>query len=713
MYLKELKLWNYRKYGSDKPIRSGEILREPNLVLEFQRGFNLLVGENDSGKTAIIDAIKLILGTNSNRNKEYLEIEDFHQFLEGDDIKTSVKLRIECLFCFNSDDEAKNFLEWAHFDTNDEYTLRLFLETEQVDGEQIMSPNVKGGIDEDGATLDAGARELLKATYLKPLRDAKTELTAKRNSRLSQIFSSHKLAKIEHDTATRKRLKHPLEEIFLTANTGVGDFFTEPGTKESSQQEEAEDMIKVLNKTLQEFFGDGSVKSKVKISESTLKSILEKLELVLERTNAGLGSHNLLFIAIELILLEKDDDYTGLHLALIEEIEAHLHPQAQMRMIEYLQSECDTKSIQMLVTTHSTSLASKVDLKNLIICNSNWAYPMGKNYTKLEEGDYPFLERFLDTTKANLFFAKGVLLVEGDAENLLIPTFAKIVGKDLTRSGVSIVNLGNTAFKRYSRIFLRKTGKQMGIPVSVITDLDVKPVIFYSDNESAKPKMIKIDEGIIKKFTSQNSKAVLNEGELKGEYETMEAVKKKVTMTVTKQKTAALNFFIKKNLKEGVPINIDTDDKIKEYKAKAKVQKNLSEDNVHFFLAENWTLEYELALSRFKKVFYMAVLMAKHNPDTFDTDAIDDCMKKALDNIKEWKKNSKTDEEIAYEIYWIEMMKKGKNSLSKAIVAQYFAQILEINTKKDQKTRNNAKEIIETDSHLKYLFDAINYVVKP
>ena len=66
------------------------------------------------------------------------------------------------------------------------------------------------------------------------------------------------------------------------------------------------------------------------------------------------------------------------------------------------------------------------------------------------------LERFLDSTKANLFFAKGVIFVEGDAENILMPVIAKIIGMPLEKYGVSIVNVGSLAFLRYANIFKRK-----------------------------------------------------------------------------------------------------------------------------------------------------------------------------------------------------------------------------------------------------------------
>ena len=102
-------------------------------------------------------------------------------------------------------------------------------------------------------------------------------------------------------------------------------------------------------------------------------------------------------------------------------------------------------------------------------------YDLAEGQTGLQKGDYLFLQRFLDSTKANLFFAKGIIMVEGDAENILIPVVADILGYPLEKYGISVVNVGSTAFLRYSGIMVRKDGTDIGIPVSVITDCDVRP----------------------------------------------------------------------------------------------------------------------------------------------------------------------------------------------------------------------------------------------
>ena len=107
---------------------------------------------------------------------------------------------------------------------------------------------------------------------------------------------------------------------------------------------------------------------------------------------------------------------------------------------------------------------------------------MGSEYTELQEEDYRFLERFIDVTKSNLFFSEWIIFVEWRAEEIILPTLAKILTQleilkkwNLTENQVSIVNIGHTNFKRYKKIFERKDQKNIWKNIAIITDLDIPP----------------------------------------------------------------------------------------------------------------------------------------------------------------------------------------------------------------------------------------------
>ena len=399
MYISNIKLWNFRKFGS-----SGEIdITKPNLDLDFNSGLNVIIGENDSGKTAIIDAIKLVLKTHS---YDYIKPEEKDFYIEQDEF------RIELIIKFSQEseaEEAKHFTEyltWEGIGNDARPLLKLMYHVKRKES-KIMPVDVKAGSDNEGYSLSADAREYLKATYLKPLRDAENELIAKRNSRLSQILLGHHSFRQTNENHVLllvfQTLKNDLEKYFKGEEINV----EQAGQPERTtrKEQDGKQIKDKIDSHIKSFFG-ARYESFFEAVPNNMKSILEKLTLVLQKEqNPGLGTLNRLFMAAELLHL-SNDTWTGMRLGLVEELEAHLHPQAQMQVIEALQKQ---DKIQLILTTHSPNLASKIKLENLIICNHGKAFPMGPSYTMLEEDNYVFLEKFLDTTKANLFFAKGVI----------------------------------------------------------------------------------------------------------------------------------------------------------------------------------------------------------------------------------------------------------------------------------------------------------------
>ena len=181
MIISKLELYNYRKFKSENG--------SPGLSITFHHGLNALIGENDAGKSAIVDAIKTVLLTQSN---EYIRVTDDDFYTDRN--FTASDLRIDITLSDFTDNEAKNFVEYLEFEKKGEpsniaYFLHLHYHAWK-EGSRIYY-ELKVGKADDGVALDGKARDLLKTVYLKPLRDAEHEMAHGRNSRISQILINH------------------------------------------------------------------------------------------------------------------------------------------------------------------------------------------------------------------------------------------------------------------------------------------------------------------------------------------------------------------------------------------------------------------------------------------------------------------------------------------------------------------------------------------
>lgn len=459
MYISELRLENFRKYK--------------NVNINFNEGLNIIVGENNSGKTAIIDAIRILLGTQGNEFYR-IEREDFY-YNNG---KYENEFKIVCYIRGINEKEGGMFLEFLSFEEkkdecgNMEYSPYIKIETiAKYKDNKIFFDTFIGDIKDDiGYRIPGEIKEFFKVVFLKPLRDAENQMVAKKNSRLAQILLNFDSDILKDDE------NNELVEIIKEANESLKLKTNEIKIKPIGQENEIS-IIELINDFIGQMnAGDAQSNSNFKIKDNSLKEILERISIEFDSPKEGLGIENLLFTAVEFLLL-KNSSYFGLKTVLIEEIEAHLHPQTQLNLINYLTDNYSKKEHgQIIMTTHSPNITSKANIENLLICKDNNVYNMGEKYTNLEKGDYKFLSRFLDVTKADLFFAKKLIFVEGDAENLLIPVLAKIIlGETLESQGISVINVGNTAFLRYSRIFQRKEENEFfNIKIAIITDLDVR-----------------------------------------------------------------------------------------------------------------------------------------------------------------------------------------------------------------------------------------------
>lgn len=464
MYVSEIGAQGFRCFGPDNPLK-----------LKLRQGLNILAGPNDAGKTAIIDALRFVLWT---RGDDYLRLEpgDFHVAANG---RRSEELLICCTFDGLSPDEQARFMEWC---SNEGGTLRLYVclratLRKLAGGGYTAITQYRAGVTGEGLPLDGDLREYLKSTYLRPLRDAERELRSGRRSRLSRILGALPQMAAQTDP-TPPGGEPTLIDTMRQADEDLEANMAVQGIQNSVNTSYLEELS---------FAGDPLSATLGLGAKGSFDQLLERLELYLdpppgqaERLARGLGYNNLLFMAAELLLLQSHPDQVPF--LLIEEPEAHLHPQHQTLFMRALEARTAPvpedqpgQQVQVLLSTHSPQLAAGADLDAMVMVIGAKTYPLAKGSTRLEDEDYDFLKRFLDATKANLFFARGLIVVEGDAENILLPAIARKIGRSLGKHGVSIVKVGHRGLYRYSRILQPLAGPAMPVPVALLSDRDIPP----------------------------------------------------------------------------------------------------------------------------------------------------------------------------------------------------------------------------------------------
>jgi len=657
MYLSKVIIENFRCFdGGDNRFE-----------MSLQPGLTALVGENDSGKTAVIDALRFALGT-TDQEWNRLEDSDFHADA------SSREIRIICKFEKLSTRDKRAFVEYLTYDTDSNNEPVLYVNWTAKDtgeirrGRPYRRTEVRSGKKGDGPQFDTNARDLLRATYLRPLRDAEEALSAGRGSRLAQVLQHSNMIKEGEEHDIKVPLKVPDHNLSILGVAKLIDELLREQKAVKKTCEQVDTQLKEL--TLRA----DPIASIIKISgadapdDIRIRQMLEKLDLALGGDGKpGLGSNNLLFMACELLLLAEDE---GNKLLLIEEPEAHLHAQRQLRAMKFLQEQAKSKGVQVIITTHSPNLASAIDLNNIVMIHSKRAFSMATGQTALEQSDYRFLQRFLDVTKANLFFARGVMIVEGDAENILLPTVARLIGRDFTEHGVSVVNVGGVGLRRYARIFQRSdvnADGRLDIPVACVTDMDVMP--------DCAPVILG-----------------------------------KVAENGTWPKTAGRRWRAKRDFTDPA----DMEKHREEIVAKASGQK------VKTFVSDEWTLEYDLALGPknpegvftgglAKDVFVAACLAANDGALNAGTKKAADIESSALKEFSklnedtEAKDGCAAEEVLAAQVY----AKFGKDGVSKAIAAQYLAERLQTQYGDGDLTSQLLRSRLPT-----YLVQAIEYVTR-
>jgi len=439
MHLAKLVIKNFRK------LKHAE--------LSFQNGLNVLVGSNNVGKTAVVDALRALL---AGYDEPYprLSEEDVHRPHGGTPTGDIV---FEYVFSGLSLDDEADFL--AALVPGESGCLEAHIKIRYSDpdkGGRLRAKRWCGEHEDVGLMTDM--MENLRGVYLPPLRDASQGLKPGRTSQLARLLQ------LLADDDGIKGINKALQDLDgeLKAHLPIANTHEAINTRHKT----------MLGPQLAQLLEVG-------LSASDFKSLKSRLSLVvdaLEIEQNGLGFNNLIYMAVVLSELTKNPDscYRGL---IVEEPEAHLHPQLQAVLLQYLQSiqaVDGEKPVQLFVTSHSPNFASIADLNSLVCLVDTGAavetfLPRSVTFKK---GKREKLERYLDVTRAELFFARRVIFVEGAAELMMVNVLAKRMGCDLRQHGVSLISVEGLNFDSFLPLFGYKALK---IPVAVLTDADPVP----------------------------------------------------------------------------------------------------------------------------------------------------------------------------------------------------------------------------------------------
>ncbi|MGE4531502.1 MAG: ATP-dependent endonuclease, partial [Acidithiobacillus sp.] len=368
MHLARLTISNFRK------LQKAE--------LEFQPGLNVLVGANNVGKTAVVDALRALL---AGHDEPYprLDVDDIHR-PHGE--APAGDITFHYVFRDLDEDDEADFLPALKIDTAGKAEAHISIRYAEADKVGRLRAKRWCGDHED-VGLTADMMENLRGVYLPPLRDASQGLKPSRSSQLARLFRLLS----DDDDAGRNDINEALKKLDdeLKKHTPITNTHTAIKGRHDA----------MLGPQLAQLLELG-------LSGSDFQRLASRLSLMVdafEIEQNGLGFNNLIFMAVVLSELAKNPEssYRGL---IVEEPEAHLHPQLQAVLLSYLETLKATdgeKPVQIFVTSHSPNFASIAHINSLtcLVDTGSAVETFFPRDIAFGKGKREKLERYLDVTR--------------------------------------------------------------------------------------------------------------------------------------------------------------------------------------------------------------------------------------------------------------------------------------------------------------------------